>query len=175
MSIGSTKELCDWLREHSSGAYHRSREAAGIIEQLERQNARLRASLEAARPVADAWEAVYQIEATLKDGLHWRDTNEQVYSEHFPQHRRKLYRAAPSARMLSEDMVRKYPDDLATAICRLARERGTGFAVGRVRAFLAATSAPSEAANLTPHDADIECMLDEDEQPAEAPSGGDHG
>ena len=55
---------------------------------------------EAARlaPAAPSGEAVYQIESALKDGLYWRDTNETVYAEHFPEHRRVLYtHPAPSS------------------------------------------------------------------------------
>jgi len=49
MSI-NTKELCQWLREHSSGAYRLSAEAATVIEELERENARLAAELASRNP-----------------------------------------------------------------------------------------------------------------------------
>jgi len=50
----STKALCEWLREHSSGAYRLSAEAATVIENLERENQRLSAELSARAPAADA-------------------------------------------------------------------------------------------------------------------------
>jgi hypothetical protein len=53
MSI-STKALCEWLREHSSGAYRLAAEAATVIEELERENARLTAELAARAPATDA-------------------------------------------------------------------------------------------------------------------------
>lgn len=49
----SNKELCEWLREHSSGAYRLAADAAAVIEELERENARLATEL-AARPAAES-------------------------------------------------------------------------------------------------------------------------
>lgn len=39
----NTTQLVQWLRDHSSGIYRPSRDAAELIEQLERENNQLRA------------------------------------------------------------------------------------------------------------------------------------
>jgi hypothetical protein len=46
MDIDKLKALCQWLREHSSGAYRTSAEAATVIEDLIAENERLRARFE---------------------------------------------------------------------------------------------------------------------------------
>ena len=40
------KDLCKWLREHSSGFYRKSAEAAEVIEKLEAERDALRAEIE---------------------------------------------------------------------------------------------------------------------------------
>ena len=40
------KDLCKWLRDHSSGAYRKSAEAAEVIENLEAKRDALQAELE---------------------------------------------------------------------------------------------------------------------------------
>ena len=42
-------DLCDWLRENSSGAYRKAEHAADLIESLQAENERLRESLAIAK------------------------------------------------------------------------------------------------------------------------------
>lgn len=62
----STKSLCEWLREHSSGAYRLAAHAATVIEDLEQENARLSAEQAARTSSSSSSPIEWRTDDTLK-------------------------------------------------------------------------------------------------------------